>query len=94
MYLADGSCHVPTPTRPISAAVTEDWRRHYYAAVSWIDHQVGRVLGTLTEIGLEEETIVIFHGDHVARTLLPFRVWLGLSRLMLLMRALRDGSWV
>ena len=64
MYLADGSCHVPTPTRPISAAVTEDWRRHYYAAVSWIDHQVGRVLGTLTEIGLEEETIVIFHGDH------------------------------
>ena len=58
-----------------------------------MDHQVGRVVGTLTEIGLEEETIVVFHGDHV-RTLLPFRVWLGLSKLMLLVRALRDGSWV
>jgi arylsulfatase A-like enzyme len=92
VYLADGSQHVPTPTQPIAAAVAEDWRRHYYAAVSWIDHQVihlitrtsqyesftingtgcnviidhqvGRVLGALTRLGLEAETIVVFHGDH------------------------------
>ena len=85
---------MPTPTQPISAAVTEDWRRHYFAAVSWIDHQVGRVVATLPTIGLEKETIVIFHGDHARAPSSHCCVWLGLSRLMLLVRALRDGSWV
>ena len=36
----------------------------YYAAVSYMDTQVGKVLKTLKEEGLEENTIVIFTSDH------------------------------
>ncbi len=36
----------------------------YYAAVSYMDTQVGKVLNTLKEEGLEENTIVIFTSDH------------------------------
>jgi iduronate 2-sulfatase len=63
IYLADGSAHVPTPTQPIDAAVTIAWRRLYYAAVSWLDFHVGRLMDELTITGLEDETIVLIHGD-------------------------------
>lgn len=36
----------------------------YYASVSYMDAQVGRVLDTLNELGLRENTIVIFTSDH------------------------------
>jgi len=36
----------------------------YLAAVTYIDAQVGRLLDTLSELGLEDETLVIFWGDH------------------------------
>ncbi len=36
----------------------------YYASVSYMDAQVGKVLQTLEEEGLEENTIVIFTSDH------------------------------
>lgn len=36
----------------------------YYASVSYMDAQVGRVLDTLEELGLQENTIVIFTSDH------------------------------
>jgi arylsulfatase A-like enzyme len=36
----------------------------YYAAMTAIDDQVGRVLRTLQELGLEENTIVFFSSDH------------------------------
>lgn len=36
----------------------------YLAAVSFIDAQVGRLLDTLAETGLEQNTLVIFWGDH------------------------------
>lgn len=36
----------------------------YYASVSFMDAQVGKVLKTLKEEGLEENTIVIFTSDH------------------------------
>jgi len=39
-------------------------RRGYYAAVSYTDHNVGHVLFALRDAGLEEDTIVIFWGDH------------------------------
>ncbi len=35
-----------------------------YASVSWLDHQIGRVLDELKTLGLEEETVVVLHGDH------------------------------
>lgn len=36
----------------------------YYAAMSYMDAQVGRVLAALDETGLAKNTIVVFWGDH------------------------------
>ncbi len=44
-----------------------DWEpfvRLYYAMVSEIDHHVGRVLARLDELGLSDETLVIYSADH------------------------------
>lgn len=47
---------------------TDDQLRHmianYYGMISLIDHNVGRILTTLNELGLDEDTIVIFTSDH------------------------------
>jgi arylsulfatase A-like enzyme len=45
----------------------DEWRRvraHYYALVSHVDDQVGRILAALDDAGLRDETIVIFTSDH------------------------------
>jgi arylsulfatase A-like enzyme len=39
-------------------------RRAYYASVSYVDAQVGRVLEALKELGLENNTVVVLLGDH------------------------------
>lgn len=39
-------------------------RRGYYASVSWMDSQLGRVLDTLDATGLSNSTWVTFIGDH------------------------------
>lgn len=48
--------------------LTDDLRRRaiqaYYASVSFMDAQVGRVLDVLKRLGLEENTIVVFTSDH------------------------------
>lgn len=38
--------------------------RGYYAAVTFLDRQIGRVLDALEEHGLADETIVVFTSDH------------------------------
>ncbi len=38
--------------------------RHYYAMISGVDKQFGRILKTVDELGLREETIVVFTSDH------------------------------
>jgi arylsulfatase A-like enzyme len=49
----------------------EGWQRvkaYYYALISHIDDQVGRILRFLDETGLRKDTLVIFtsdHGDHM-----------------------------
>lgn len=41
-----------------------DYIRRYYGYCAYIDKQIGRVLDTLTECGLDDNTIVIFTSDH------------------------------
>lgn len=36
----------------------------YYASISYLDEQVGKLLTTLTETGLDKNTIVVFWSDH------------------------------
>jgi iduronate 2-sulfatase len=53
---------------PASGPVPDDLARQlkhgYYAAISYMDAQVGRVLDDLERLGLAENTIVILWGDH------------------------------
>lgn len=52
----------------LNAQMSEDQEKKaiagYYASVSFMDAQVGKVLGTLRDEGLEGNTIVIFTSDH------------------------------
>lgn len=50
----------------------------YYASTAFLDAQVGRVLNTLKEEGLEDNTIVIFTSDH-GYLLGEHRFWMKVS---------------
>ncbi len=47
---------------------SEEWHRNcrhgYYACVSYVDAQVGRVMQALEDLGLRDNTIVLLWGDH------------------------------
>ena len=45
-------------------AKTRELIHGYLACVSYVDAQVGRVLATLDELGLAENTVVVLWGDH------------------------------
>ena len=53
---------------PVGRHLPDDYARQlkhgYFAAVSYMDAQVGRVLGELDRLGLRDNTIVILWGDH------------------------------
>jgi iduronate 2-sulfatase len=53
---------------PFDGGVSEDDARRlkhgYYASVSYVDAQVGRLLDTLEELGISDNTIVVLWGDH------------------------------
>jgi arylsulfatase A-like enzyme len=48
--------------------LTDDLRRKcvqaYYASISFMDAQVGRVIGALDRLGLADNTIIVFTSDH------------------------------
>lgn len=44
--------------------ITLDLRRAYYSAVTWIDSLVGEVIRELDSLGLSNNTVVSFIGDH------------------------------
>lgn len=48
----------------VSAEQARTLRRGYYACVSYVDAQVGKVLDTLQRLGLDQNTIVVLWGDH------------------------------
>ncbi len=48
----------------VSAAQARTLRHGYYACVSYVDAQVGKVLGALDRLGLDQNTIVVLWGDH------------------------------
>lgn len=48
----------------VPAAKQRELIHGYYACVSYIDAQIGQVMKTLKETGLEKNTIVVLWGDH------------------------------
>ena len=51
-------------TEPLPSFKVRELRRAYYACVTFMDTLVGRVLDELEAQGLEDDTIVVFWGDH------------------------------
>lgn len=49
---------------PLSEALKRELIHGYYAATSYMDAQLGRVLETLESTGLAQNTIVVLWGDH------------------------------
>jgi uncharacterized sulfatase len=56
---------LPDPNVPhLSAAKLKKWTREYYASVSSVDRNVGRVLDELDKLKLADRTAIIFTSDH------------------------------
>jgi len=51
-------------TGPLSDEQARTLIQGYYAAVSYVDAQIGRVLDELEKLGLSKNTIVVLWGDH------------------------------
>ena len=63
--LENGSRYTWDPRNsPVPVEVQLEVRRHYYAAISWMDELVGEVLDAVDSNGFKDDTIVIFHADH------------------------------
>ncbi len=60
--------YVPLPETvtevPFPDSLTRKLIHGYYAAVSYVDNQIGTVLDGLAALGLDENTIVVLWGDH------------------------------
>ena len=55
---------LPSGTEPLSDAKTLELIWAYAAVTSYMDAQIGRVLNQLDTLGLAENTVIIFCGDH------------------------------
>lgn len=54
----------PGYEKPFSDEYHQKLIRGYYAAISFVDAQVGKVLDVLKETGLDKNTIIVLIGDH------------------------------
>jgi iduronate 2-sulfatase len=55
---------MPTGSTPLSPELTRHLIHGYYAATSYMDAQLGKVLDELKKLDLEKNTIVVLWGDH------------------------------
>lgn len=54
----------PWPYQGVTVDQARECKQAYYAAISFVDSQIGRVLDSLDRLGLRENTIVVFWSDH------------------------------
>lgn len=50
--------------KPLPEDKIRDARRAYFGACSYIDDNIGKLLKTLQECGLADDTLIVFSGDH------------------------------
>ncbi|WDE95530.1 sulfatase [Lentisphaera profundi] len=51
-------------TKPLSEKEQLKHRRAYYACISYVDAQIGRVMDKLKELNLDQNTVVVLWSDH------------------------------
>lgn len=51
-------------TDEVGEKTAKQWKATYYGMVSLIDHHLGRIMDTLKQQNLDEDTLVIFTSDH------------------------------
>ena len=49
---------------PVDTKKQKELIKAYYAAISYIDAQIGKVVGELDRLGLRDKTIIVLWGDH------------------------------
>jgi uncharacterized sulfatase len=54
----------PWPSFGVSELQAREAKRAYYAAISFVDAQIGRVIEAVDRLGLRENTIIVFWSDH------------------------------
>ena len=54
----------PTPLFGVTVDQARECKQAYYAAISFVDAQIGKVLATLDKEKLWDNTVVIFWSDH------------------------------
>jgi iduronate 2-sulfatase len=54
----------PWPYMGVTYDQARECKRAYYAAISFVDAQIGRVLDAVDRLGLRDNTIVVFWSDH------------------------------
>ena len=55
---------LPAKGTPIGPELARKLKQAYFAGVSYVDAQVGKVIAELDQLGLRENTIIILWGDH------------------------------
>ena len=56
--------HAISPEGPLNEETARGMIHGYYAAVSYIDAQLGKLLDALDSLGMSENTVVVLWGDH------------------------------
>lgn len=57
--------HNPFPTTPLSASrKSKNKQKNFEDMVSYMDHLVGRIVDRVDELGIAEETLILFTGDN------------------------------
>lgn len=69
LYVAHHAPHYPLnePPQwiaPYETTIDNVWRRHYAAAITHLDHHVGRIIDALARCGLRERTLIIYTSDN------------------------------
>ena len=54
----------PWPNFGVTLQQARECKQAYYAAISFVDAQIGRVVDALDRLGLRENTVIIFWSDH------------------------------
>ncbi len=54
----------PWPNFGVTPEQAREVKRGYYAAISFVDAQIGRVVDALDRLGLADNTVIIFWSDH------------------------------